>query len=83
MKKFECTIKDPLGIHARTAALLAKEAGNHSCRITIEADGACVEVGDLVGVMCLGVTCGQKIAMECEGLDEDRAAEQFQRIFDI
>lgn len=83
MKTLECTIKDPLGIHARTAAMLAREAGNHACRITLKANGDSAEVTDLIGVMGLGITCGQKIMMEFEGADEDRAFEQYQGLLGV
>jgi phosphocarrier protein len=37
MKKFEYVIKDALGIHARPAGLIAKEARKHSSKLAISA----------------------------------------------
>ena len=75
MRKFECIVGDPLGIHARTAASLASEARKYASKIVMEADGESVEVADLIGVMGLGVVYGQSITLEFEGADEDAAFE--------
>ena len=42
MKTFEYTIKDELGIHARPAGLLVKEAKKYEseCTVTVTAEGA-------------------------------------------
>ena len=39
MKQFDYKITDPLGIHARPAGLLVKEAGAFSSQITLEKEG--------------------------------------------
>ena len=39
MKSFEYTIKDELGIHARPAGMLVKEAKNFASECTITKDG--------------------------------------------
>ena len=39
MKTFEYTIKDELGIHARPAGMLVKEAKNFASECTITKDG--------------------------------------------
>lgn len=39
MKEFKYTIKDELGIHARPAGLLVKEAAAFPCKVTIEKGG--------------------------------------------
>ena len=40
MKSFEYTIKDELGIHARPAGMLVKEAKNFASECTITKDSA-------------------------------------------
>ena len=39
MKKFDFTVKEPLGIHARPAGMLTKEAKKYSSTITLKKDG--------------------------------------------
>ena len=39
MKEFKYTIKDELGIHARPAGLLVKEAAAFPCKVAIEKGG--------------------------------------------
>ena len=40
MKEFTYTIKEPVGIHARPAGMLAKEAKTCQSTVTIEIEGA-------------------------------------------
>ncbi|MGL5438054.1 MAG: HPr family phosphocarrier protein [Lachnospiraceae bacterium] len=83
MKRFTCMIEDPLGIHARTVALLAGKASKYSCKIMIEANGERIEATDLIGIMGLGVKYGQRITVELEGDDEEAAYVSFQSFFKI
>ena len=55
MKEFKYTIKDELGIHARPAGLLVKEAAAFPCKVTIEKGGKEVDAKRILGVMGLGV----------------------------
>lgn len=82
MKKFEYTIKDELGIHARPAGMLAKEAKNYKSTITITKEGKSAEVTRLLAVMSLGVKCGQTVEISVEGEDEDTASEGVKAFFE-
>jgi phosphocarrier protein HPr len=75
MAKFSYTIKDELGIHARPAGELVKEAKKYESKITITKEGRTVEATKLMAVMSLGVKCGQTIDVEVTGADEAAAAE--------
>ena len=75
MKAFEYTIKDELGIHARPAGLLVKEAKKYESRICIIKEGKAAEATKLMALMPLAVKCGQTIQVEVEGSDEDVACE--------
>ena len=55
MKKLEYVIRDEIGIHARPAGELVKEAKKYNSRITISKDGKSVEATKLMAVMGLGV----------------------------
>lgn len=73
MKEFSYVIKDEIGIHARPAGMLAKEAKNFSSKITIEANGKSADVTRLMAVMGLGVKQGTEVLIKVEGEDEDVA----------
>ena len=82
MKKFEYVIKDEVGIHARPAGLLVKEAKKYESKITISKDGKSAEATKLMAVMGLGVKCGQTVEVSVEGADEDAAFEGIKAFFD-
>lgn len=81
MKKFEYVVTDPLGIHARPAGLLVKEAKNYQSIITIEKDGKQVDATRLMAVMGLGVKKDQKVKVSIEGADEDAAYAGMEKFF--
>ncbi len=82
MKSFEYVIKDELGIHARPAGLLVKEAKKFESKITIEKAGKKVEATKLMAVMSMGVKTGETIVIEADGSDEDVALEAVKVLFE-
>lgn len=75
MKKFEYVITEPVGIHARPAGMLVKAATAYASSVMIEKNGKTADVKRLMGLMALGVKCGEKATFRIEGADEDIAAE--------
>ena len=51
MKQFEYTVTEPVGIHARPAGLLTKEAKKYKSTITLTKDGKSVNVLKLMALM--------------------------------
>lgn len=82
MKTFDYTIKDELGIHARPAGMLVKEAKKYQSKITITKEGKTAEASKLMAVMSLGVKCGQTVQIAVEGADEEAAAAGIQAFFE-
>lgn len=82
MKKFEYIIKDEIGIHARPAGLLVKEAKNFESKIMLVKDGKSAEATKLMAVMGLGVKCGQNVEVTVEGADEDAAFDAMKTFFE-
>lgn len=76
MKEFKYVITDEQGIHARPAGILVKEAAAFPCNVTIEKDGKAVDAKRILGLMGLGVKCGQEITIRTEGEQEDEAIEK-------
>lgn len=74
MKQFEFTVKDPLGIHARPAGLLVKEAKAFAdTTVTITKNGTTVKATQLMKLMGLGVKQGDVVTVAAEGTNEDAA----------
>lgn len=82
MKQFEYIIKDELGIHARPAGLLAKEAGKFNAEIKIGKGDKSAEVKRLFGIMSLGVKQGDSVVVSINGEDEEAAFEAMKLFFE-
>lgn len=80
MRKFEYVIKDEIGIHARPAGMLAKEAKKYESKVVICKDDKKAEATKLMAVMGLAVKCGNTV--EVEGADEDAAFEAVKSFFE-
>ncbi len=73
MKEFTYVITDEIGIHARPAGMLVKEAKAFISKITLEANGKTADATKLMAVMSLGVKNGAEVVIKAEGDDEDAA----------
>ena len=82
MKTFEYTIKDELGIHARPAGLLVKEANKYESECTITKDGKTKKLTQLMMLMSLGVKQGETVTVTAEGADEDAAIAGLKEFFE-
>ena len=82
MRNFQYMIKDEVGIHARPAGLLVKEAKKYESKITLTKDGKSAEATKLMAVMGLGVKCGQTVDVSVEGADEEIACEAVKTFFE-
>ena len=82
MKKFEYTITDPVGIHARPAGLLVKAAKVLDSTITIEkVGGKSAAATKLMAVMGLGIKQGDTVSITVEGGNEDANAATMEQFF--
>lgn len=82
MKKFEYTITDPVGIHARPAGLLVKAAKALDSTITIEKHGGkSATATKLMAVMGLGIKQGDTVSITVEGGSEDANAAAMEQFF--
>ena len=81
MKQFDYTITDPLGIHARPAGLLAKEAKQFQSVCTITKGDVTKKLTQLMMLMSMGVKQGDVVTIKAEGPDEDAAIEALEAFF--
>lgn len=81
MKTFQYTIKDEIGIHARPAGMLVKEAKQFSSQITLACNGKSAEATKLMAIMTLGAKQGTEVTVTIEGTDEEAAAAAMEAFF--
>ena len=81
MISFSFVINDELGLHARPAGMLAKEAKKFSSKITITKEGKTVSATQLMMIMSLGVKKGAEVTVEADGEDEAEAIAAIENFF--
>ncbi len=76
MIKKTATIHNPLGIHARPAALLVQTAARFKAEIYLSKDDVDgVNGKSIMGVMMLAAEQGAQVAVRAEGEDAEAAVE--------
>lgn len=82
MRQFQYVISDPVGIHARPAGLLAKQAKTLDSTVTIiKDDGRFAVATKLMAVMGLGIKGGSTITITVEGGDEEANVAVMEQFF--
>ena len=82
MKNFSYVVKDEVGIHARPAGLLVKEAKKYESKITLSKDDKSADANKLMAVMSLGIKCGQTVEIVITGSDEETAYQGMKKFFE-
>jgi len=82
METFSYAIRDVVGLHARPAGRLVKEAGKFVSKITLAANDKVVDAKRLMQLMSAGITQGTKVTVSVEGTDEKEAAEALRLFFE-
>lgn len=78
MRQFDFTVTEAVGIHARPASILVKEALRWKSRVSIDRAGKQADVKKLLALMALGVKCGETVVFLVDGEDEEDAAAGLQ-----
>ena len=81
MKEFKYVVQDELGLHARPAGLLVKEAAKYKSAITLDSGAKKADAKRIMAVMSMGVKKGVEVTVTIEGEDEDTAFEAIQKLF--
>ena len=81
METFQYTITDEVGLHARPAGLLVKQAKQMDSAITLQAKGKSADAKKIIAVMAMGVKCGETITVNLEGPQEQAEKEELSRFF--
>ena len=72
MKTVSYVVKDSMGLHARPAGIMVKQAAGYKSKITIKNDvnGKEADAKRIMGIMALGVKQGNQVTLTIEGDDE-------------
>ncbi|MFT4107533.1 MAG: HPr family phosphocarrier protein [Lacrimispora sp.] len=73
MKTLHYTIREPYGIHARPAVMLARESRKYDCKITVSFDGQTADASDMVAIMGMNLKLGDEMILEFTGIEEELA----------
>ncbi len=79
MKEFTFTVTDPLGIHARPAGILVKEAKKYNSSITLYKGDKSCDMRKLLALMGLAVKQGDEVTIKIEGDDEEECAAAIEK----
>ncbi|MBE9547655.1 MAG: HPr family phosphocarrier protein [Proteobacteria bacterium] len=75
-------IKNELGLHARAAAMLARESDRFESKIFFEKDGMEVDGRSLLDILTLACPKGARITIRAEGEDARNAIEGLGRLIE-
>lgn len=76
------TIKNELGLHARAAAILARESGRFKSKIFLERDGMEVDGKSLLDILTLACPKGSRVTIRAEGEDARNVIERLGRFIE-
>ncbi len=82
MVSFKYTITDEVGIHARPAGILVKEAKKYPATITLKTAKGSADARKLMAIMALGVKQNDEVTVEVEGENEEQASKEIQAFFE-
>ena len=82
MKTITYQVKDPLGIHARPAALLAQECVKYKSIVTIYANESLADARNVLEILALHIRKDEIMRITVEGEDEEACAESLQILLD-
>ena len=81
MKEFKYVITDPVGIHARPAGLLVKEAKTFKSNIIVAKGEKEAKATALMKLMGMGIKQGDEVTIKVDGEDEEAAAAAMEKFF--
>jgi phosphocarrier protein HPr len=66
-------IRDPVGLHARPAAVVVQTAGRYKARVRLEHGEKRADARSIIQLLGLGVRQGSPVTIVAEGTDEQEA----------
>jgi phosphocarrier protein HPr len=78
----EVIVCNPLGLHARPAALIVQMSSKYSSEIWLEKDGVSANAKSIMSVMMLGAAYKASIVIRADGPQEQEAIAALVQLFD-
>jgi len=78
----ELKVLNELGIHARVASKLVRCAKSFKCSVNARKGDKLFDLKNVLGVMTINAKCGELVLVELEGIDEEAAAIEIERLFE-
>ena len=75
------TVTNPLGVHARPAAIIVQTASKFKSEIALIKEGRSVNGKSMLGVMTLAAEMGSVVTVRAEGSDEVEAVAAIVAVF--
>ena len=76
MKQFRCIVENPMGMHARPAALLAQLCVGLSSLVTLTCNGKTANGNDVLQILALKAAKNDVIDVKVEGEHEEADAQK-------
>ena len=80
-KELDVTVENLLGLHARPAAMLVRQAMGFQAEIFLEKDGDKVNAKSIMGIMGFAACKGTIIKIIADGSDADQAVDALAKLF--
>ena len=68
-------IENPLGLHARPAAIFVQTASQYKCDVHVEREDIRISGKSIMGIMMLAAEQGAEITIETDGEDAEECLE--------
>jgi phosphocarrier protein len=82
MVTFSYVVTDELGIHARPAGILIREAQKYKSAVTFSHGEKKAEGNRVFAIMKLGIKYGNTLGVTVEGADEEEAAGAIKQVLE-
>jgi len=79
--KFEYTIKDPMGLHARPAGTMVKLIKDIPASVNLACGSRSTDGKKLFGIMGMAVKCGETVTVSISGENETAVMERLMQFF--
>ena len=80
MIEYRCIVENPMGLHARPAALLAQLCVNSKCAVSIKCNGKEANGNNVLQILALGAKKGDRIQFVIDGPTEEEELENIKNI---
>ena len=82
MQQATVIITDPIGLHARPAAVVVQTAGRYKARVHLEHGEKRADARSIIQLLNLGVRQGSPVTVVAEGADEEEAVAAVLSVLD-